>query len=155
MENVEVTETRGGNPKYTHTSTGIRLYLTRNQSQKDKGNASLYLGCLELTASDLTGKDSDNNKHDVRLKTIDFESHYDVCQAYMAQIVSLNKLGLTPSEICSEIYTGIKGINEPEVELGNLKFEFKELNKKHKQLLNELKDIQEQMDEICNEMEML
>lgn len=155
MENVLITEIKGGNPKYIHKPTGIRLYLTRNNSQQNKGNASLYLSCLELTASDLTGKDSDSTKHDVRLKTIDFEGQFDICQAYLIQINSLKNHGLSAVEICKEIYFGIKGTNEPEAELGNLKSDFKELNKRHKQLLNELKDIQEQMDELCNEMEML
>ena len=155
MENVIITETKGGNPKYIHKPTGIRLYLTRNNSQKQNGNASLYLSSLELTASDLTGKDTDVSKHDVRLKTIDFEGQFDICQAYLIQINSLHNYGLKPTEICKEVYFGIKGTTEPEAELGNLKSEFKELNKKHKQLLEELEEIQKQMDELCNEMEML
>lgn len=162
MEDVSFEKTRGGNPKYTHVPTGIKLYLTQNTQQEGKGNASLYIGAKELKAIDLTGKQSDEKKHDVRLSTVSYDEHYPICQAYLSQIKTLHKLGMKTAEICAEIYTSIKGSKEPEIELNQLIHDFYEVNCNFKCQLETIKDeivelehMQEVMENICKEMEML
>ena len=152
MENVIITETRGGNPKYYLEDLGITI---RIELRKSEPSAHIKLSSKEIKYAEITGKDIKSQTNTVHIKSVPVDAYPIFCESLINHMRSLAAKNMNVTEIIKEIYDQYHNETETKKEVVNLQEKFKKLNKEVKQKIDELNELSKEMDYLCKQMEML
>ena len=159
MENVTITETRGGNPKYILNNSGAEV---RVELRKKDNTAQIHLKHSEIDASEIYGREISVGNNEIYLKSLPKTAYTYFCEALINQINDSYSTGQSMQEIAIKLYNTYQNNENVKNEVYDLQEKFKELNTEYKQRVSEitekvdeLNEISKEMDYICKLMEML
>lgn len=152
MENVIVTETRKGSPKYIIDDLDVSI---RVELRKGGNSAQIRMKHKDILASNIYGREVTANVHEIYLKSLPREAYPIFCENLIVTIRLLTEQGLSIPEIAKDLYIKYQCNENIKEEVFNIQETFKKLNKEYKTKLEELTEISKEMDYICKQMEML
>ena len=150
MENVIITETKGGNPKYTLDNVNVTIYA---ELRKKEPSAQIKMRSKEMDARKISGQKT--NPTSLYLGAVPIESQEVYCKGLLKTIAILTKRGLSIQEIGMELFSQYRNDENTQKELLDIQKKFKKLNKEYKEKLGELNELSKEMDYMCKQMEML
>jgi len=142
MENVEIKETKKGNPKYCL----LDLPITINVMIDTENSCRVFIQSDEIPYQEINGYSS--KTYQLYIASVKKETYSIFCQSLIHHIRSLSKQGLSIKEIASEIYNQYRTENETKKEMFNLQEEFKTVKE-------DFDNLKVKMDKLYAKMEML
>ena len=159
MENVTVTETRGGNPKYILNNSYAEV---RVELRKKDNTAQIHLKHSEIDASNIYGREISVGNNEIYLKSLPKTAYPYFCEALINQINESYAEGKSMQDIAFKLYNTYQNNENVKNEVYDLQEKFKKLNAEYKENLSqitkkleELNEISKEMDYMCKLMEML
>lgn len=152
MENVIITETRNGNPKYIMEDLGVSICV---ELRKDGNSAQIKMKHEDIIAGNIYGREVTQNVHEIYLKSLPRDNYSTFCENLIVIIRLLAEQGLSISQIADKLYSQYQSNENIKEDVVNLQEQFKKLNKEVKQKIDELNELSKEMDYICKQMEML
>lgn len=141
VENVEITKTNTGNPKYTllDIPMAIRVMVDTERSCR------IFMSSKEVDYKKITDK---GTGYDLYIASVKKEEYPILCKSLINQVRSLVKQRVSLQDCFNEIYHQYRTEEETKKEVFDLQKEFKELS-----VLK--KEFDKKYEGICKKMEML
>lgn len=141
MENVEIEETRTGNPKYKllDIPMAIRVMVDTKRSCR------VFMTSRDVDYKKITDK---GTGHDLYITSVNKEEYPILCKSLINQVRSLVKQGVSLQDCFNEIYHQYRTEEETKKEVFDIQKEFKEMS-----VLK--KEFDKKYEYICKKMEML
>ena len=141
MENVEITQSKKGNPKYilSDIPMAIRVMIDTENSCR------VFMQSKEVDYSKITGSDS---AHELYITSVKKDEYPVLCKSLINHVRSLINRDISLQDCLDEIYHQYRTEEETKKEVFNLQKEFKELSALKK-------EFDKKYEYICKKMEML
>lgn len=144
MENVEITETRGGNPKYCLLDIPLEIVVRKD----GKNSYTVHMQSKKLSYNEITGRNIKNDRHAIYITSVHKEAYHSFSESLINQVRSLSSRNVQLMDIVKEIYYQYHNEEKTKTEIFDLQEEFIEVKK-------DFDNLKVKMDNICKKIELL
>ena len=141
MENVEIKQSKKGNPKYCLLDIPMAIRV----SIDTENSCRVFIQSREVDYQKITGRETD---HELYITSVKKEEYPIFCKSLINHVRSLIKRKTSLQSVFNELFNQYRTETETKKEVFNLQNEFKELSKLKK-------EFDKKYEEICGKMEML